>query len=165
VNPVDSLPVIAEISLGLVGLTVIVTVLRRPDGALAGAALVQSLHLLLYASATILLALLPYLLTAMNASTAATWRLCSLIMLLCSVIGFRANPFPRIWGLGRPLSTARSVLVAIWVLAFCNAILQLVNAAALLGPPQFWPFLLGLLWYVVFCLAQFGGLLFTKPTE
>ena len=26
--------------------------------------------------------------------------------------------------------------------------------------PRFWPFLLGLLWYVVFCLAQFANLLF-----
>ena len=43
-NPVDSLPVIAEISLGLVGFTAVVAVLRRPDGGLGTVNLFRSLH-------------------------------------------------------------------------------------------------------------------------
>ena len=65
-NPVDSLPVIAEISLGLVGFTAVVAVLRRPDGGLATVNLFRSLHLLGFSSATLLLSLFPFLLTAIE---------------------------------------------------------------------------------------------------
>ena len=74
-NPVDSLPVIAEISLGLVGFTAIVAVLRRPDGGLVGWELLPSLYLLGYSSATLLLALVPSLRIQSSTSSATyPWR-------------------------------------------------------------------------------------------
>jgi hypothetical protein len=95
VNPVDYLPVIAEISLGLVGFTAIVTALRRPDGGPVGWDLLGSLYLLAYASATLLLALLPSLLSAMGGELAVTWQISSVAMLLCSLVGFAFNPWRR----------------------------------------------------------------------
>ncbi len=44
-----------------------------------------------------------------------------------------------------------------------NVLLQLANIVGLFGISQFWPFLFGLLWYVVFCLAMFASLLFRQP--
>ena len=160
-NPIDSLTVIAEMSLGLVGLTAIVTILRRPDGDLERLDLVRSLHLLVYSGATLLLALLPSLLTAMNCEPRVTWRLSSAAMILCSLIGFATNPRPRL-SVGSPEST---LLVFIYVFASANVALQLANAAGMFGLPRFWPFLLGLLWYLAFCLTQFAGLLFLRRSE
>ena len=157
-NPIDSLPVIAEISIGLVGFTAVVAVLRRPDD------LLSSLFLLGYSSATLILALLPYLFTAMGAESEVTWRLSSGAMLLCSLAGFVLLPQIR-----APLTTdslaSKSLFVSIVVLGFLNAVLQLANASGMLGVPRFWPFLLGLLWYLVFCLTQFAALLFLRPSE
>ncbi len=164
-NPVDSLPVIAEISLGLVGFTAIVTVLRRPDGGLAGWDLLGSLYLLGYSSATLLLALLPSLLTAMGCELAATWQLSSAAMLLCSLVGFGHNPPRRARATAESPTASRSLLVAIYVFASLNVVLQRANAVGMFGLPRFWPFLLGLLWYLVFCLTQFASLLFLKPSE
>lgn len=164
-NPVDSLPVIAEISLGLVGFTAIVTVLRRPDGGLVGWELLPSLYLLGYSSATLLLALLPSLLAAMGCELAATWQISSAAMLLCSLVGFAYNPQRRARLTLAPQTASRSLLVAIYVFASLNVVLQLANAAGIFGLPRFWPFLLGLLWYLVFCLTQFASLLFLRPSE
>ncbi len=71
-DPVDTLPVIAEMALGLVGFTAIVAALRRPGAGLVGADLVRSIHLLVYSSVTILLALLPYFLIAIDLEPATT---------------------------------------------------------------------------------------------
>jgi hypothetical protein len=163
VNPVDSLPVIAEASLGLVGLTAIVTVLRRPDGGFEGLDLIRSIHLFVYSGATLLLSLLPALLTAMGCDLPATWRISSVAMLVCSLVGFATNPRPR-----RPagsLSADMALLIAIYAFAALNVVLQLANAVGVFGLPRFWPFLLGLFWYLVFCLTQFAGLLFLRPSE
>jgi hypothetical protein len=159
VNPVDSLPVIAEISLGLVGFTAIVTILRPPDRGLVGLDLVRSLYLLAYASASLLLALLPSLLTAMGCEPGVTWRLCSATMLVCSLVGFVYNRQSRPRFSVESLTVSGSMLVAIWVLGSLNLVLQFANAAGLFGLPRFWPFLLGLFWYLVFCLMQFAGCL------
>ncbi len=163
VNPFDSLPVIAEVSLGLVGLTAIVTVLRQPGGGFERYDLVRSLLLLVYSSATLVLALLPSLLTAMGCEGGLTWRLSSGAMLLCSVAGFASNSRARrLVG----LETGSGFLSAfIYTFGALNAALQLANAAGVFGLPRFWPFLMGLLWYLVFCLVQFASLLFIRPSE
>ena len=121
-NPFDSLPVIAEISLGLAGFTAVVAVLRRPDD------LVSALFLLGYSSATLILALIPFLFTAMGSESAIVWRLSSSVMLLFSLAGFASYPkvravFPQ------PMSN-RSI--AITLAAALNAVLQLANAAGAL---------------------------------
>jgi len=158
VNPVDSLPVIAEISLGLVGFTAVVAVLRRPDNLND---LVSALLLLAYSSATLVLALVPFLFTAMGSGPEATWRLSSLVMLLCSLVGLASYPKTR----NTIPAVASRRTVAILSVGALNAILQLANAAGVFGAPRFWPFLLGLLWYVIFCLAMFASLLFPQPSE
>ena len=163
VNPVDSLPVIAEISLGLVGLTAIVTVLRQPGGGFERYDLLRSLLLLVYSSATLVLALLPSLLTAMGCEGGLTWRLSSGAMLLCSLAGFASNSRVRLW-IG-PITSRRSLTAFIYTFGALNAALQLANAAGVFGLPRFWPFLMGLLWYLVFCLTQFASLLFIRPSE
>jgi hypothetical protein len=162
-NPVDSLPVIAEASLGLVGLTAIVTVLRRPDGGFEGLDFIRSIHLFVYSGATLLLSLLPSLLTAVGCDLPTTWRLSSVAMLVCSLVGFATNPRPRLSA--GSLSPDRALLISIYGFASLNVVLQVANAVGVFGPPLFWPFLLGLFWYLVFCLAQFAGLLFFRPSE
>jgi hypothetical protein len=156
VDPIDSLPVIAEISIGLVGFTAVVAVLRGPND------LVYSLFLLGYSSATLILALLPFLFMAMGADPEARWQLSSDAMLICSMVGFA--PYRQVTvaliGLGTKYRS-----VAVLVLALLNVVLQLANSFGMFGSPQFWPFLLGLLWYLVFCLVQFATLLFLRPSE
>jgi hypothetical protein len=162
-NPIDSLTVIAEISLGLVGLTAIVTVLRRPDGDLDRLDRIRSLHLLVYAGVTLLLALLPSLLTAMDFEPTRTWRVSSGVMIVCSFIGFATNPRP--WARSSFRSSQSILLVFIYLFASANVLLQMANAAGAFGLPRYWPYLLGLLWYLAFCLTQFAALLFLRPTE
>ncbi len=169
-NPVDSLSVIAEISLGLVGFTAVVAVLRRPDGGIGPTDLFRSLHLLAYASVTLLLALFPYLLTAMGCEAEATWRISSSIMFLTGVVGLIPSPRHRqLISLGQSISpesmAMKSRFFALVGLAALNLVLQLANAVGLFGLPQFWPFLLGLLWFLTYCLAQFASLLFMRPSE
>ena len=94
-NPVDSLPVIAEISLGLVGFTAVVAVLRRPDGGLGATNLFRSLHLLGFASATLLLSLFPFLLAAVGCEPEAMWRISSSAMSLTGVVGLIPSPQQR----------------------------------------------------------------------
>ncbi len=169
-NPVDSLPVIAEISLGLVGFTAVVAVLRRPDGGLGTVNLFRSLHLLGYASATLLLSLFPFLLRAIGCEPEAMWRISSSAMSLAGVVGFIPSPQRR-----RSISLGQSILpksmamksrfVALLGLLALNLVLQLANAVGLFGLPQFWPFLLGLLCFLIYCLAQFASLLFMEPSE
>ena len=163
-NPVDALPVIAEISLGLVGFTAVVAVLRRPDGGLGTVNLYRSLHLLGYASATLLLALFPFLLTAIGCEPEAMWRISSSAMSLAGAVGFFPSPQQR---RSMPLESmaAKSRFAALVGLGALNLILQLANAVGLFGLPQFWPFLLGLLWFLIYCLAQFASLLFMGPSE
>jgi hypothetical protein len=158
VNPVDSLPVIAEISIGLVGFTAVVAVLRRPDD------LFSSLLLLGYSSATLILALLPFLFTAMGAEPEGRWQLSSGAMFLCSLAGFA--PYLQIRAaLAADSLAPKSRSIAIVVLGLLNAALQLANVFGMFGVPRFWPFLLGLLWYLAFCLAMFASLLFLRPSE
>ena len=164
-DPVDTLPVIAEMALGLVGFTAIVAALRRPGAGLVGADLVRSIHLLVYSSVTILLALLPYFLIAIDLEPATTWRLSSAAMMSCSLVGFATNPRPRFWRSVGSLSVDWAILIAINVFAALNVGLQIANVAGAFAPPHFWPFLLGLIWYLVFCLTQFAGLLFLRPGE
>ena len=59
----------------------------------------------------------------------------------------------------------KSRFFALVGLAALNLVLQLANAVGLFGLPQFWPFLLGLLWFLTYCLAQFASLLFMRPSE
>lgn len=161
-NPADSLPVIAEISLGIAGFTAIVSVLRQPGGGIARQDVVRSVYLLAYASATLLLALLPSLLAAIGFESATAWRLSSGAMALTALPGL--GFIPR----GTMLSEAPRHAALIWALVVCGALnlaLQLANAAGMLGPTHLWPFLLGLLWYLVFCLSQFASLLFVRPSD
>ena len=175
-NPVDSLSVIAEISLGLVGFTAVVAILRRPDGGIGSTDLFRSLHLLGYASLTLLLALFPYLLTAMGLSPDATWRIGSATMALTGVVGLtsvdwldRATGGPGWQARQREITAsslaARSRVVVLTGIVALNTLLQVVNAIGLLGGPKFWVFLLGLLVLLVYCLAQFASLLFMRPGE
>ncbi len=169
-NPVDSLPVIAEISLGLVGFTAVVAVLRRPDGGLGSINLFRSLHLLGYASATLLLSLLPFLLAAIGFEPEAMWRISSSAMALTGVVGLIPSPRQRqLISLGQSISpesiATKSRFVALVGLLALNLVLQLANAVGLFGLPQFWPFLLGLLCFLIYCLAQFASLLFMEPSE
>ena len=173
-NPVDSLPVIAEISLGLVGFTAVVAVLRRPDGGLGSINLFRSLHLLGYASATLLLSLFPFLLTAIGCEPEAMWRISSSAMSLTGVVGLIPSPRQRqsislrkprdALQLGESIAT-KSRFFALFGLLVLNLVLQLANAVGLFGLPQFWPFLLGLLCFLIYCLAQFASLLFMEPSE
>ena len=177
-NPVDSLPVIAEISLGLVGFTAVVAVLRRPDGGLATVNLFRSLHLLGYASATLLLSLFPFLLTAIGCEPEAMWRISSFAMSLAGVVGLIPSPQQRqsirqsislgrdaMWNrVGESIATKSRFFALLGLLAL-NLVLQLANAVGLFGLPQFWPFLLGLLCFLIYCLAQFASLLFMEPSE
>jgi hypothetical protein len=174
VNPVDSLPVIAEISLGLVGFTAVVAVLRKPDGGLGTANLFRSLHLLGYASATLLLSLFPFLLTAIGCEPEAMWRISSSAMSLTGVVGLIPSPRQRqAISLGKPRDAlqlgesiaTKSRFFALLGLLALNLVLQLANAVGLFGLPQFWPFLLGLLCFLIYCLAQFASLLFMEPSE
>ncbi len=175
-NPVDSLLVIAEISLGLVGFTAVVAVLRRPDGGIEPTELFRSLHLLGYGSLTLLLALFPYLLTAMGCEAEATWRISSSIMFLTGVVGLTSTRWlDRVAGgpawqerrkeFSASSLAAKSRVVALLGSSALNTVLQAANAVGLLGEPKFWPFLLGLLWLLVYCLAQFASLLFMRPSE
>ena len=86
-------------------------------------------------------------------------------MLVCSVTGFVTNPPPTFWRAVESLSLPWALLIAINVFAALNVGLQIGNVAGAFAPPHFWPFLLGLLWYLVFCLVQFAGLLFLRPDE
>ncbi len=169
-NPVDSLPVIAEISLGLVGFTAVVAVLRRPDGGLGMVNLFRSLHLLGYASATLLLSLFPFLLTAIGCEPEAMWRISSSAMLLTGVVGLIPSPRRRqLISLGQSISPESMAMklrfVTLLGLLALNLVLQFANAVGLFGLPQFWPFLLGLLCFLIYCLAQFASLLFMEPSE
>ena len=157
-NPVDSLPVIAEISIGLVGFSAVVAVLRRPDD------LIPSLFLLGYSSATLILALLPFLFTAMGAEPEGRWQLSSAAMFLCGLPGHAAYP-QILASLAEDSAPPKSPIIALMVLGFLNTALQLANALGIFGVPRFWPFLLGLLWFLAFCLAVFASLLFLKPSE
>ena len=56
-------------------------------------------------------------------------------------------------------------MIIINVVGALNIGLQIANVAGAFAPPHFWPFLLGLLWYLVFCLIQFAGLLFLRTDE
>ncbi len=173
-NPVDSLPVISEFSLGLVGFTAVVAALRRPDGGLATVNLFRSLHLLGYASATLLLSLFPFLLAAIGCEPEAMWRISSSAMSLAGVVGLIPSPqrrqsisvgrFAQIY-LSLESSAMKSRFVALLGLLALNLVLQLANAVGLFGLPQFWPFLLGLLCFLIYCLAQFASLLFMEPSE
>jgi len=178
VNPVDSLPVIAEISLGLVGFTAVVAVLRRPDGGLGTINLFRSLHLLGYASATLLLSLFPFLLAAIGCEPEAMWRISSSAMSLTGVVGLIPSPQQRqsislatslgrdaMWNRVGESIAMKSRLFALWGLLALNLVLQLANAVGLFGLPQFWPFLLGLLCFLIYCLAQFASLLFMESSE
>ncbi len=172
-NPVDSLLVIAEISLGLVGFTAVVAVLRRTDGGLGTVNLFRSLHLLGYASATLLLSLFPFLLAAIGCEPEAMWRISSSAMALTGVVGLIPSPSQRqIFSEGRVMRkiVGESILrksryFALLGLLALNLVLQLANAVGLFGLPQFWPFLLGLLCFLIYCLAQFASLLFMEPSE
>ena len=173
-NPVDSLPVIAEISLGLVGFTAVVAVLRRPDGGLGTVNLFRSLHLLGYASATLLLSLFPFLLAAIGCEPEAMWRISSSAMSLTGVVGLIPSPQQRqsislgrdaMWNRFGESIAMKSRLFALLGLLALNLVLQLANAVGLFGLHQFWPFLLGLLCFLIYCLAQFASLLFMEPSE
>ena len=65
---------------------------------------------------------------------------------------------------GESIATRSRFFALVGLLAL-NLVLQLANAVGLFGLPQFWPFLLGLLCFLIYCLAQFASLLFMEPSE
>lgn len=155
-NEADVLLAMAEVAVALLGFAAIVSVFRqrdtwRPDGrfwAMVAAGI-----------GTLVFSLLPLPLLFGGMAPASSWQICSVLLGLYALAycGFLTGRFRR----DRASDAAPNLSIFLTLLsgsALAGPLL-LVSALGYLGGPQFWPYLLALVWFQVVTAVFFVRLL------
>ncbi len=143
----DELLTIAEIAIALAGFAGVVAVFIQRDGGQHPADRIRFLGVFSIAFLAVLLAFWPVALTHAGLESTRLWRIASLGM--AAMWFLNVAPMPYVMReLRRHIEVRTFSLVLLWLPAFANLAIQLLNVAGWLWSPGFVAYLVGLLVYI-----------------
>ena len=157
---------IAQLALGVAGFSGIAMYFKRKPGPLTNVEVYRVAILFLNSFAALFLSLAPFPLQAFELSADTTWRVCSALVALFSIV-FHAYYLPlsqryrrQVPEIFNPYSMALTYSGGIG-----NTLLQLLNAFGLVSNHLDAVFMLGVIWLLFHATFQFGRILFIQPID